>query len=120
MTAPSIPAAPGLPAHPAASGWALTASQALCFIGYSAAFPTLLKTVFGRGDIALTWAFLGAGTGSVIRPVGGKLADRIGGARITAASFVMLAAGAGAALPLAGKKIFCSASWSCTLLLAKW
>jgi MFS transporter, NNP family, nitrate/nitrite transporter len=68
------------------------------FIGYSAAFPTLLKTVFGRGDIALTWAFLGAGIGSVIRPLGGKLADRIGGARITAASFVMLAAGAAVAL----------------------
>ncbi|WP_055402876.1 MULTISPECIES: MFS transporter [unclassified Mycobacterium] len=68
------------------------------FIGYSAAFPTLLKTVFGRGDIALTWAFLGACIGSVIRPVGGRLADRIGGARITAASFVMLAAGASAAL----------------------
>ncbi len=68
------------------------------FIGYSAAFPILLKTVFGRGDIAMTWAFLGAGIGSVIRPVGGKLADRIGGARITAASFVMLAAGAAAAL----------------------
>jgi NNP family nitrate/nitrite transporter-like MFS transporter len=68
------------------------------FIGYSAAFPTLLKTVFGRGDIALTWAFLGAGIGSVIRPLGGKLADRIGGARVTAASFVMLAAGAAAAL----------------------
>ncbi|OBI18649.1 MFS transporter [Mycobacterium sp. E2497] len=68
------------------------------FIGYSAAFPTLLKTVFGRGDIALTWAFLGAAIGSVIRPLGGKLADRIGGARITAVSFVMLAAGAAAAL----------------------
>ncbi len=68
------------------------------FIGYSAAFPTLLKTVFGRGDIGLTWAFLGAGIGSVIRPLGGKLADRIGGARITAMSFVMLAAGAAAAL----------------------
>ncbi|OCB43356.1 nitrate transporter [Mycobacterium malmoense] len=68
------------------------------FIGYSAAFPTLLKTVFGRGDIALTWAFLGAGIGSVIRPLGGKLADRIGGARITAVSFVMLAAGASVAL----------------------
>jgi MFS transporter, NNP family, nitrate/nitrite transporter len=68
------------------------------FIGYSAAFPTLLKTVFGRGDIALTWAFLGAGIGSIIRPVGGRLADRVGGARITAASFVMLAAGAAAAL----------------------
>ncbi|WP_077100202.1 MFS transporter [Mycobacterium terramassiliense] len=68
------------------------------FIGYSAAFPTLLKTVFGRGDIALTWAFLGAGIGSVIRPLGGKLADRIGGARITAMSFVMLAVGAAASL----------------------
>lgn len=68
------------------------------FIGYSAAFPTLLKTVFGRGDIALTWAFLGAGIGSVIRPLVGKLVDRVGGARITAASFVMLAAGAVAAL----------------------
>ncbi|CAM4382795.1 Nitrite facilitator 1 [Mycobacterium basiliense] len=68
------------------------------FIGYSAAFPTLLKTVFGRGDIALAWAFLGAGIGSVIRPLGGKLADRIGGARVTAFSFVMLAAGAAAAL----------------------
>jgi NNP family nitrate/nitrite transporter-like MFS transporter len=68
------------------------------FIGYSAAFPTLLKTVFGRGDIALSWAFVGAGIGSVIRPLGGKLADRIGGARVTAASFIMLAAGAAAAL----------------------
>jgi NNP family nitrate/nitrite transporter-like MFS transporter len=68
------------------------------FIGYSAAFPTLLKTVFGRGDIALTWAFLGAAIGSIIRPVGGRLADRVGGARITAVSFVMLAAGAAAAL----------------------
>lgn len=68
------------------------------FIGYSAAFPTLLKTVFGRGDIALGWAFIGAAIGSVIRPMGGKLADRIGGARITVVSFAMLAAGAAAAL----------------------
>lgn len=68
------------------------------FIGYSAAFPTLLKAVFDRGDIALTWAFLGAGIGSIARPIGGKLADRIGGARITAVSFVMLAVGAAGAL----------------------
>ncbi|CAN5123230.1 NarK family nitrate/nitrite MFS transporter [soil metagenome] len=68
------------------------------FIGYSAAFPTLLKAVFDRGDIALTWAFLGAGIGSVARPFGGWLSDRIGGARITAVSFVMLAVGAAAAL----------------------
>ncbi|MCH9669578.1 MAG: NarK/NasA family nitrate transporter [Actinomycetia bacterium] len=68
------------------------------FIGYSAAFPTLLKTVFDRGDIALTYAFLGAGIGSIARPLGGKLADRIGGAHITAVSFVMLAVGAAGAL----------------------
>ncbi|EHB58417.1 nitrite transporter [Mycolicibacterium rhodesiae JS60] len=68
------------------------------FIGYSAAFPTLLKAVFGRGDIALAWAFLGAGIGSIARPLGGKLSDRIGGARITALSFAMLAAGAAVAL----------------------
>ena len=68
------------------------------FIGYSAAFPTLLKAVFDRGDIALAWAFLGAGIGSVARPLGGKLSDHYGGARITALSFVMLALGAAAAL----------------------
>ncbi|WP_283633153.1 MFS transporter [Mycolicibacterium poriferae] len=68
------------------------------FIGYSAAFPTLLKAVFDRGDIALAWAFLGAGIGSVARPLGGKLSDHYGGARITALSFVMLAVGAAAAL----------------------
>lgn len=64
------------------------------FIGYSAAFPTLLKAVFDRGDIALMWAFLGAGIGSIARPLGGKLSDKIGGARITAVSFAMLAVGA--------------------------
>ena len=68
------------------------------FIGYSAAFPTLLKTVFDRGDIALAWAFLGAGIGSVARPFGGWLSDRVGGARVTALSFVTLAVAAAAAL----------------------
>ena len=68
------------------------------FIGYSSAFPTLLKAVFGRGDIALAWAFLGAGIGSIARPVGGWLSDRVGGARITAISFAMLAVGAASAL----------------------
>jgi MFS transporter, NNP family, nitrate/nitrite transporter len=68
------------------------------FIGYSAAFPTLLKTVFDRGDIALAWAFLGAGVGSVARPFGGWLSDRVGGARVTALSFTILAVAAGVAL----------------------
>ncbi|HEY6797916.1 MAG TPA: nitrate/nitrite transporter [Kineosporiaceae bacterium] len=64
------------------------------FIGYSAAFPTLLKAVFNRPDIALSYAFLGAGIGSVARPIGGRLSDRFGGARITLVAFGMLAIGA--------------------------
>jgi NNP family nitrate/nitrite transporter-like MFS transporter len=68
------------------------------FIGYSAAFPTLLKTVFDRGDIALAYAFLGALIGSIARPFGGWLSDRIGGARITAVAFIALAVGAAAGL----------------------
>ncbi|NHA69016.1 MFS transporter [Phycicoccus flavus] len=61
------------------------------FIGYSAAFPTLLKVVFERGDIALTYGFLGALVGSVSRPLGGRLADRLGGASVTAVTFVVMA-----------------------------
>lgn len=62
------------------------------FIGYSAAFPTLLKVVFERPDIALGWGFLGALVGSVSRPLGGRLADRLGGARVTVVTFVLMAA----------------------------
>ncbi len=68
------------------------------FIGYSSAFPTLLVAVFDRQDIALTWAFLGAGIGSLARPLGGWLSDRIGGAQVTMASFAALALGALAGL----------------------
>jgi len=65
------------------------------FIGYSSAFPTLLKVVFERTDIALSWGFLGALVGSLARPIGGRLADRIGGSLVTAVTFVLMA-GAGA------------------------
>jgi NNP family nitrate/nitrite transporter-like MFS transporter len=61
------------------------------FIGYSAAFPTLLTVVFGRADIALTWGFLGALIGSLCRPTGGRLADRIGGAKVTVGAFAAMA-----------------------------
>ena len=61
------------------------------FIGYSAAFPTLLKTVFERPDIALAWGFLGALVGSLSRPLGGRVSDRVGGARVTAVSFAVMA-----------------------------
>jgi NNP family nitrate/nitrite transporter-like MFS transporter len=68
------------------------------FIGYSAAFPTLLKVVYDRPDIALSWAFLGAGVGSIARPLGGKLSDIVGGARVTVVAFAALALGALAGL----------------------
>ena len=58
------------------------------FIGYSAAFPLLLKTQFP--EVSMNLAFLGALVGSVARPLGGKLADRIGGARVTLWNFVAM------------------------------
>lgn len=59
------------------------------FIGYSAAFPLLLKTQFP--EVTTNLAFLGALVGSVARPLGGKLADRLGGARLTFGAFVAMA-----------------------------
>ena len=60
------------------------------FIGYSAAFPLLLKTQYPQ--LTANLAFLGALVGSLARPLGGKLADRIGGARVTLWNFVAMAA----------------------------
>lgn len=62
------------------------------FIGYSATFPTLLKNLFPA--VTLSLAFMGALVGSVSRPFGGFLADRVGGALVTCASFVAMAVGA--------------------------
>ncbi|WP_288799901.1 MFS transporter [uncultured Arsenicicoccus sp.] len=62
------------------------------FIGYSGAFPTLLKAQFP--EMSLNLAFLGALVGSLSRPLGGRLADRFGGATITCISFVVMAIGA--------------------------
>jgi MFS transporter, NNP family, nitrate/nitrite transporter len=62
------------------------------FIGYSAAFPLLIKTQFP--DLhAASWAFLGALVGSLSRPIGGWLSDRVGGARVTAVNFVVMGIG---------------------------
>ena len=58
------------------------------FIGYSAAFPLLLKTQFPQ--LTMNLAFLGALVGSIARPLGGKLADRIGGTRVTLWNFVFM------------------------------
>jgi NNP family nitrate/nitrite transporter-like MFS transporter len=63
------------------------------FIGYSAAFPLLVASSFPDVPLAHV-AFLGAFVGSLSRPLGGKLADALGGARVTTAAFVVMAAGA--------------------------
>jgi NNP family nitrate/nitrite transporter-like MFS transporter len=67
------------------------------FIGYSAALPLLIKGGF-PGVGGPLFAALGPLLGSLARPVGGWLADRYGGARVTAVTFVALAGGAGAVL----------------------
>ena len=79
------------------------------FIGFSFAFPTLIKANFPELNhvgimVALgNLAFLGALVGSLTRPLGGWLADRTGGAKITLIVFVSMAGGI--ALIMAALKI---------------
>jgi NNP family nitrate/nitrite transporter-like MFS transporter len=61
------------------------------FIGYSAAFPLLLKSQFPEH---LSLAFLGALVAAAARPVGGWISDKLGGARVTAYVLVIMAIGA--------------------------
>ncbi|MER7083531.1 MFS transporter, NNP family, nitrate/nitrite transporter [Saccharopolyspora kobensis] len=69
------------------------------FIGYSFAFGLVLQTEFGFTPLqAAGWTFLGPLLGSVARPAGGWLSDRLGGARVTAWTFVGLTAGTAALL----------------------
>ncbi|MFJ7158019.1 nitrate/nitrite transporter [Streptomyces sp. NPDC101118] len=66
------------------------------FIGYSFAFGLVLQTQFGRTPLqAASLTFIGPLLGSLIRPVGGSLADRFGGARITLGTFVAMAVATG-------------------------
>jgi len=72
------------------------------FIGYAAGFPLSIKVVFGfqhlatdvagvldhsqknpNGPSALMYAWMGPFIGAFIRPLGGWMADRVGGARVT-------------------------------------
>lgn len=63
------------------------------FIGYSFAFGLVLQNQFARTPLqAASLTFVGPLLGSLIRPVGGRLADRFGGARITMGTFLAMAA----------------------------
>jgi NNP family nitrate/nitrite transporter-like MFS transporter len=77
------------------------------FIGFSAAFPLSIKVIFGyqhlmvdgvmthgtanaNGPSALMFAWMGPFIGALIRPVGGWIADKIGGALVTQACSVVM------------------------------
>jgi NNP family nitrate/nitrite transporter-like MFS transporter len=69
------------------------------FIGYSFALPLVIRNTFPEflahhafiANYLAGLAFVGALVGSLARPVGGWLADRLGGARVTAAVFAGMA-----------------------------
>jgi len=61
------------------------------FIGYSAAMPLLMKTAFPAVNSA-EFAFLGPLVGSLARPAGGWLSDRVGGAVVTFWTFAVMGA----------------------------
>ena len=85
------------------------------FIGYSAGFALAIKVVFGfqhlmvdgvmthntanpNGPSALMYAWMGPFIGALIRPVGGWIADKVGGAKVTQiVSIVMIGSALGVA-----------------------
>jgi len=60
------------------------------FIGYAAGFPLLIRSQFPNVN-PLAFAWLGPLVGAVIRPFGGWLADKLGGARVTYWNFIVMA-----------------------------
>jgi MFS transporter, NNP family, nitrate/nitrite transporter len=72
------------------------------FIGFGFAFGQVLQVqfadVFSTPVKAAYLTFLGPLLGSLIRPVGGALADRLGGARVTFWNFVAMGVGASVVL----------------------
>jgi NNP family nitrate/nitrite transporter-like MFS transporter len=98
--------------------WAMTIIYTMTFgsfIGFAAAFGLAIKVIFGfqhievdgvmthdlanpNGPSALMFAWTGPFIGALIRPIGGKIADRLGGAFVTQiVSVVMVLAALGVA-----------------------
>jgi NNP family nitrate/nitrite transporter-like MFS transporter len=62
------------------------------FIGFAAGFPLLIRSQFPDVN-PLAYAWLGPLVGAVIRPFGGWLSDKVGGAKVTLWDFVLLVVG---------------------------
>jgi NNP family nitrate/nitrite transporter-like MFS transporter len=69
-------------------GW-LYAGTFGSFIGFAAAFPILLSSLFPDAGM-VRWAFVGPLLGALVRPLGGWMSDRLGGARVTLWNFVAM------------------------------
>lgn len=98
--------------------WAMTVIYTMTFgsfIGYAAAFGLAIKVIFGyshimvdgvmthdtinpNGPSALMFAWTGPFIGALIRPLGGMIADKLGGAKVTQIiSVIMVACALGVA-----------------------
>ena len=98
--------------------WVMTVIYTMTFgsfIGFAATFALAIKVVFGyqhvevdgvmthdlvnpNGPSALMFAWMGAFIGALIRPIGGQIADKMGGAKVTQiVSVVMLFSALGVA-----------------------
>jgi NNP family nitrate/nitrite transporter-like MFS transporter len=75
------------------------------FIGYSFAFGLVLQTQFGRTPLqTASVVFLGPLIGSLVRPVGGWLADRFSGAKVSLCTFVGMALATGVVIMASEQK----------------
>jgi len=94
--------------------WAMTIIYTMTFgsfIGFSAALALSIKVIFGfqhvlvdgimthntinpNGPSALMYAWMGPFIGALIRPVGGMIADKLGGAKVTQIISVIMVASA--------------------------
>ena len=98
--------------------WVMTVIYTMTFgsfIGYAATFALAIKVVFGyqhvmvdgvmthdlinpNGPSALMYAWMGAFIGALIRPIGGMISDKMGGAKVTQIiSVIMLLSALGVA-----------------------
>lgn len=99
--------------------WVMTVIYTMTFgsfIGFSAAFPLAIKVIFGfihvagpdgvlvhtatnpNGPSALMYAWMGPFIGALIRPVGGWISDKLGGALVTQiVSVIMIGSALGVA-----------------------